>query len=88
MKASITKNKILSITFATSSILLLLLFWIILTNIYNNSLIFPSIGQIFTSMKEILSSISSLKAIGMTILRSIIAVAICLVICLLIKNYI
>ena len=84
MKASITKNKILSITFATSSILLLLLFWIILTNIYNNSLIFPSIGQIFTSMKEILSSISSLKAIGMTILRSIIAVAICLVICLLI----
>ena len=80
MKASITKNKILSITFATSSILLLLLFWIILTNIYNNSLIFPSIGQIFTSMKEILSSISSLKAIGMTILRSIIAVAICLVI--------
>ena len=86
MKASITKNKILSITFATSSILLLLLFWIILTNIYNNSLIFPSIGQIFTSMKEILSSISSLKAIGMTILRSIIAVAICLVICLLITS--
>lgn len=86
MKASITKNKILSITFATSSILLLLLFWIILTNIYNNSLIFPSIGQIFTSMKEILSSISSLKSIGMTILRSIIAVAICLVICLLITS--
>ena len=76
MKASITKNKILSITFATSSILLLLLFWIILTNIYNNSLIFPSIGQIFTSMKEILSSISSLKAIGMTILRSIICLLI------------
>lgn len=86
MKASITKNKILSITFATSSILLLLLFWIILTNIYNNSLIFPSIGQIFASMKEILLSTSSLKAIGMTILRSIIAVAICLVICLLITS--
>lgn len=84
MKASITKSKILGIAFATTSILLLVLFWVILTNIYNNNLIFPSIGGILKSLKEIITSTKSLKAIGMTVARSIIAVAICLVLGLII----
>lgn len=78
MRISTPKNKIISISLSITSIFIVFLLWIILSNHYQNEYTFPTIGKIFRSLLEICKSKDDLQAIGMTILRAILAVCICL----------
>ncbi len=78
MKTSTLKKGILSSSLSISAILCIFLLWILLSNQYDNEYTFPSLVKIWDSLKEILTSPSDLKAIGMTILRVVISVCITL----------
>ncbi len=78
MRISTSKNKIISVSLSITSIFIIFLFWIFLSNRYQNEYTFPNISKIFNSLVEIFNSKDDLKAIGMTIFRAIVAVCICL----------
>lgn len=77
MKDSTFKNKVLETIFSVSSLLIILFIWIIISTIYKNDLIFPSVISILKALGQIIFNLSSLKVIFMTILRVLISVAIC-----------
>lgn len=86
MRHSTTKSKIVSSTLSISAILLFLLLWIIISSIYQNDLIFPSIRQIFQALFRIFQTPSSLQAIGFTCIRVVCAVAICFLVGLIVTS--
>lgn len=63
-----------SYVYSTSGILLLVLAWIIVSTIANDSLIFPTIDQIFKAIVDIFSEIANLKYIGLDIIRIIFSI--------------
>ncbi|MCM1513764.1 MAG: ABC transporter permease subunit [Anaeroplasma bactoclasticum] len=77
MRHSTTKSKIVSSTLSVSAILLVFFVWMIVSNIYQNDFIFPSIKRIIQAFFRIFQTSSSLKAIGFTCVRVILSVAIC-----------
>lgn len=77
MRHSTTKSKIVSSTLSVSAVLFVLFLWIIVSSIYQNDLIFPSIRRIIQAFFHIFQTPSSLKAIGFTCIRVICSVVIC-----------
>ncbi|MCM1260954.1 MAG: hypothetical protein NC182_07490 [Prevotella sp.] len=77
MRHSTTKSKIVSSTLSVSAILFIFLLWMIISSIYQNDMIFPSIKRIIQAFFRIFETSSSLKAIGFTCARVILSVAIC-----------
>lgn len=86
MKTSTLKNRIISTSLSITSLLIIFLGWIILSNHYQNEYTFPTINKIFTSLIEILTSKADLKAIGMTILRAMLSVIITMIIGIVITS--
>ncbi len=84
MKDSTTKKKIINYSLSISSILLILLIWIIISTSYQNEMIFPNIKQILTAFINIFKSTSNINAILYTLLRVLITVLICFIISILI----
>ena len=80
MRHSTTKNKIIDSTFFLLALFILLIAWLITAHHYQNELMFPKLSQIFLAFINIFKNGTALKAIGFTILRVIISVAICFLI--------
>lgn len=89
MNFSISKNKIAKYSLFISSILLILLCWIIISNYYQNEMIFPSIKNIIEAFFDIFKNLNNLQAIGFTFYRVICTVVCSFIIsCLIIGLYI
>lgn len=81
MKVSTTiKNNLIKYTFSISSILLILVLWVIITYIYQNELIFPGIEKILNAFINIFKSTSNVTAILFSIVRVLTTVLICFLI--------
>lgn len=77
MKASISKNRVISSSLYVSFFLFVIFGWLIISSYYDNDLIFPTLSKILEAFVNIFKSTESLKALGYTILRVIISVVIC-----------
>lgn len=82
MKTSTTLSKI---SFFASGIVLIFVFYLIVSIVKDNQLIYPSWNSIFISLGELLTSKEIYLSLGMTLLRVIIVLGISLAISLLIS---
>ena len=82
MKTSTTLSKI---SFFASGIVLIFVFYLIVSLVKDNQLIYPSWNSIFISLGELLTSKEIYLSLGMTLLRVIIVLGISLAISLLIS---
>lgn len=80
MKVSTTKNKIINYSLATSSILLIILIWTIISSSYQNEMIFPNINQILKAFVNIFKNTNNINAVLMTLSRVLITVLVCFII--------
>ena len=80
MKVSTSKNKIINYSLATSSILLIILIWTIISSSYQNEMIFPNINQILNAFINILKNTNNINAVLITLLRVLITVIVCFII--------
>ena len=86
MKDSTLRNKILEGVFSVSSLLIIFFVWILISSIYKNNLIFPSIGKISEAFFSIFKNFSNLKVIFMSLLRVLLSVIICFAIGIIIAS--
>lgn len=78
MRISTPKNKILRTSLSITSLFIIFLIWILLSNHYQNEYTFPHIDKIWNSLVDLCKTKEDLQAIGMTIFRAVVAVGICL----------
>ena len=71
MKTSIIKSKYI---YSTTTIIFVILAWVILSNAINNTYVFPTVGMLFKSVKIVL--IDNFKIIAFLILKILISISI------------